>query len=62
MTNEDFEKNIRKMFLQLECAFREVKDNVVENFGSNKTSELLGCLAEVCNVMVLDLSSSSEKE
>ena len=53
MTNEDFSKNMSRMFFRLGNAFRDVRDNMIENFGrENDTSELLFRLEEVCDIMI----------
>ena len=41
------------MFFRLGNAFRDVRDNMIENFGrDNNTSELLFRLEEVCDIMI----------
>jgi len=53
MTNEDFNKNMSRMFFRLGNVFRDVRDNMIENFGrENDTSELLFRLEEVCDIMI----------
>ena len=53
MTNEDFNKNMSRMFFRLGNALRDVRDNMIENFGiENDTSELLFRLEEVCDIMI----------
>ena len=53
MVDEDFNKNMSKMFTHLANAFRDVRDNMIENFGrENNTSELLFRLEEVCDIMI----------
>ena len=53
MTNEDFNKNMSRMFFRLGNTFRDVRDNMIENFGrENDTSELLFRLEEVCDIMI----------
>ena len=53
MIDEDFNKNMSKMFFRLGNAFRDVRDNMIENFGrENNTSELLFRLEEVCDIMI----------
>ena len=53
MIDEDFNKNMSKMSFRLGNAFRDVRDNMIENFGrENNTSELLFRLEEVCDIMI----------
>ena len=53
MTDEDFNKNMSRMFFRLGNDFRDVRDNMIENFGrENDTSELLFRLEEVCDIMI----------
>lgn len=45
--------DMAKLFFRLGNAFREVRDNMIQNFGrENDTSELLFRLEEVCDIMI----------
>ena len=63
MTNEDFNRNMSRMFFRLGNAFRDVRDNMIENFGrENDTSELLYRLEEVCDIMIEHYEEEDSKE
>lgn len=54
MTKVDYKPlDMAKLFFRLGNAFREVRDNMIQNFGrENDTSELLFRLEEVCDIMI----------
>lgn len=54
MTKLDYNPlDMAKLFFRLGNAFREVRDNMIQNFGrENDTSELLFRLEEVCDIMI----------
>ena len=62
MNDKDFDKNMRILFFRLANVLRDVRDNMIENFGrDNDTSELLFRLEEVCDAMIERYSIGEEK-
>lgn len=59
MTEQDFNKNIQKMFSRLERNIGVVRDNYINNFGGDKVSNFLFTMQEICELMYDDYSNEN---
>ena len=62
MNNENFNKNMSRMFHNLVTSISMVRDNAVENFGNNSTTKLLFHLEEICGIMYERYDEYCEEE
>lgn len=51
MTNEDFNKNMQKVFFRLERNLKLVRENYIKNWGASQITSFLFALQEVCELM-----------
>ena len=61
MNNENFSKNMSKLFHNLVTSISMVRDNAVENFGNDSTTKLLFHLEEICGIMY-EAHNNEERE
>ena len=62
MSEKDFDKNMRILFFRLANVLRDVRDNMIAEFGKeNSTSELLFYFEKVCDAMIERYSIGEEK-